>query len=176
MIAVSAGVLCIQKCPTKTSRNVLAIAKNGVYMNKNPKSKRSDAERASEWYAHEIEGCVITRRAVASRFHKVDFFGADVMGFRKNGEKVFIQVTAGQSQAVSARRKKLEKTPWHPTDTVLLLQLRSTEDPANARRKLWFFRVHRYYTNSKIDGPVKVWSTDPEACVVPKEWFRAYKK
>jgi hypothetical protein len=135
---------------------------------KNAKSKRADAERAAEWYAREILGCVITRRALRMRFQKVDFFACDVVGKRSDGTHVYIQVTAGQAQAVTARRRKLEKIPWHETDHLELLQLIQTEDPANARRKIWYFRVH--YMNAAMQ-----WSTKERAVTVPRDWFRAYR-
>ena len=135
---------------------------------KNPKSKRGDAERATVWYARKILKCVYTRRAVRTQWQTVDFFGSDIVGKRSDGSHVYIQTTAGQDSAVTARRRKLEKIPWHESDTVQLVQLRQTEDPANARRKLWFFRVHIYE-----DG---VWSTSEDAVVIPREWFKAWKE
>lgn len=131
------------------------------------KSKRPEAERASEWYAIEILDCVATRRAHRTKFQSVDFFGADTVGKLADGSHVYIQVTAGQDSAVTARRRKLEIYPWHVTDTVLLLQLRSTDDPANSRRKLWFFRVHRFKDMQ--------WSTDVEDVEVDRKWFKAWK-
>ena len=137
-----------------------------------PKNKRREAECAAEWYAHEDHFCVLTRRAVRTQWQKVDFFGADVVGKTASGQHVYLQVTAGQSSAVTARRRKLEAIPWHKTDTVELLQLIQTEDPANARRKLWWFRVHRFAAPA---GGARVWETDEEAVRVPREWFRARK-
>ena len=140
---------------------------SGVEM-KNAKSKRGDAERAAVWVAREIFNCVVTRRAVRTQWQSVDFFGADVVGKKDDGSHVYIQVTAGQDSAVTTRRRKLEKYPWHISDDVYLLQLRQTEDPANARRKLWFFRVH-YYSSGQ-------WYTENEAIPVNKEWFKTYKE
>ena len=137
----------------------------------NAKNKRGDAERATEWYAHKELGCIITRRAIRTKFHKVDFFAADVVGKMADGSHVYIQTTAGQHSAVTSRRRKLEKIPWHSSDLVLLLQLIQTEDPANARKKLWFFRVHRL--QRYLDD--FLWLTDEKAIEIPREWFRAYK-
>jgi hypothetical protein len=137
-------------------------------------SKRADAERAGEWYAHEIEGCVISVRAVRTMYQRQDLFASDIMGKRSDGTGVYIQVTAGQDSAVTQRRRKLEAIPWLRSDTVLLLQLRQTEDPANARRKLWFFRVHVYEIPNKFGDKWK-WRTLSMAVDVPKEWFKAYK-
>ena len=133
-------------------------------MRPNPKTKRADAERAAEWFAHEVMNCIVTRRAVRSQWQKVDFFGSDIVGKKSDGTYVYIQATAGQDSAVSIRKRKLEKIPWGSFDRVLLVQLRSTEDPANARRKLWFFRVHELR-----DGE---WSTWKNAVEVPRGWFK----
>ena len=77
----------------------------------NAKNKRGDCERAAVHFAYEILGCVITRRAVQTKWQKVDFFAADVVGKRPDGTHVYIQATAGQYSAVTARRRKLEKIP-----------------------------------------------------------------
>lgn len=152
----------------------------------NAKSKRGDAERAAEHYCHDQMKCVITRRAVRTKWQKQDFFGCDVIGKRADGVHVYVQVTAGQHSAVTARRRKLEDIPWHKTDIVHLLQLVQTEDPANARRKLWFFRLHMYVPDSCfcedryplqdfLLGKKRVWKTEENAIPVPREWFKAYK-
>ena len=133
----------------------------------NARSKRGDAERAAEWYAREVYNCIVTRRAIRTQWQAVDFFGCDVVGKKPDGTHIYIQATAGQDSAVTARRRKLEKIPWHETDTIEILQLVQTENPANARRKLWFFRVHNY------DGE---WHTKDEAISIPKVWFKKWKE
>lgn len=142
-------------------------------MKKNAKSLRPLAERACEHYAIEICGCVRTRRAIRTKWQSVDFFGADCVGKRKDGSHVYIQVTAGMAAAVTARRRKLEAEVWHPTDTVLLLQLIQTIDPANAKRKKWFFRVHGY---DRLTDYHRKWRTDEQAIEIPKEWWKARKE
>lgn len=137
---------------------------------KNAKSKRPEAERAAEHYALKVLKCVITRRALRTKFAKVDFFASDIVGKKDNGEHVYIQATAGQDSAVTSRRRKLEVIPWHFTDTVLLVQLIQTIDPANARRKKWFFRVHVFNQSEKK------WSTLDEAVEIPKDWFKAFRE
>lgn len=143
---------------------------------KNAKSKRGDAERATVWYAREILGCVVTRRAVRTQFQSVDFFGSDIVGKMPDGSHVYIQATAGQDSAVTTRRRKLEAIPWHETDIVQLVQLRQTEDPANARRKKWFFRVHEYQYIFIDDRHDREWVTHDQAVDVPREWFKAWKE
>lgn len=137
-------------------------------MSKNSVSARKDAERACEWYAREVCGCIITRRAIQTQFQSVDFFGSDCVGKRPDGSHVYIQATAGQVEAVRQRKRKLDAIPWHVTDTVLLLQLVQTKDPANARRKKFFFREH-------IRSIAGIWSVLEEAKPVPKEWFKAFR-
>lgn len=142
-------------------------------MAKNPVSKRGDAERASEWYAIEKHLCVLTRRSIRTRFNKVDFFCCDTVGKKQDGTHVYIQVTAGNNTQVTKRRRKLESVPWHETDTVELLQLIQTPDPANARRKHWFFRVHVYYLE-RVKG-FRQWITLEKAVQIPKYWFRSWE-
>jgi len=138
----------------------------------NSKVKRNEAERAAQWYAHIIHRCVISRKAIRTQFQSVDFFASDIVGKKNTGEHVYIQATAGQASAVSTRRKKLEAIPWHPSDTVELVQLVQTPDPANARKTLWFFRVHEYIHGS-WEG--RQWWTRHNAVPVPAEWFKSFK-
>ena len=138
----------------------------------NAKSKRGDAERATVHYCHNVLGCVVTRRAVRAKFQSVDFFAADVVGKMPDGSHVYVQTTAGQYSAVTSRRRKLEKIPWHYSDKVLICQLIQTEDPANSRRKLWFFRIHSLNQRGLKSNE---WETLPDAYAIPKEWFKAYK-
>lgn len=138
-------------------------------MAKQAKGKRAESERASEWYLHEVEKCTHTVRAIRTKWQRVDFYACDVMGKRSDGTSVYAQITAGQVEAVRRRRRKLDKIPWHPTDTVLLLQLVHTQDPANARRKLYFYRVHRLNLGNKE------WSVDSQAQPIAKDWFTAWK-
>lgn len=149
-------------------------------MKTNSKAKRGDGERAAEHYAVHIKSCVITRRAIRTQFQSVDFFASDVVGKMADGSHVYIQATAGQAAAVSTRRRKLEAIPWHPSDTVELVQLVQTPDPANARRTLWFFRVHRYYPvfdeKQNRYALVRRWETLETAVPVPKEWFKKLKE
>ena len=142
----------------------------------NAKKKRGDAERAAEWYARAIHKCVITRKAIRTQWQSVDFFASDIIGKKADGSHVYIQATAGQNSAVTARRRKLEKIPWHESDTVELVQLIQTEDPANARRKLWFFRVHYYHKLIEPDPIRRKWKTKDEAVPIPKKWFKKYKE
>lgn len=141
-------------------------------MKKNGTGKRSDAERACEWYAALNHGCVKTVRAVRSQFQRQDLFASDCLGKRADGSHVYLQVTAGAATAVSTRRRKLEAIPWHPLDTVELLQLVQTPNPANARQTLYFFRVHSY--GLTLQGG-RAWHTKEAAVPVPKEWFTKFK-
>ena len=134
---------------------------------KNAKKLRGDCERACEWYCHEILGCVVSCRAVRTQWQSQDMFASDVIGKKADGHCVYIQATAGQRSAVTARRRKLEKIPWRPSDIVQVVQLVQTENPANARRKLFFFRVHNYSFGK--------WKTFEDAVPIPREWFKAFK-
>lgn len=157
-------------------------------MKQNSKAKRGDCERAAEHYLLQKHGCVITRRAIRTQFQSVDFFASDCVGKKPDGSHVYVQATAGQAAAVSARRRKLENIPWHPSDIVELVQLVQTPNPANARQTLWFFRVHEYRLISTPAAKVpskgllenyilsREWRTLPDAIPVPKEWFKSHKE
>lgn len=130
------------------------------------KSRRPEAERAGEWYLCRVCGCLpaMIIRAIRTKFQHQDLWGADVMGRTTQGRCWYAQVTAGGNEAVRVRRRKLEAIPWNQFDHVLLLQLVENPDPANARRKQFYFRVHRYDNAGE-------WEVDENAWPVPREWF-----
>lgn len=132
---------------------------------KNPKGKRADAERACEWYAHEVMNCLRTVRSVKTQWQRQDMFSCDVLGKRVDGSLVALQVTAGQPQAVTARKRKIEKELWHRSDVIQLLQL-VRED------RKWFFRVYEYYNNPSGSW---IWLPLTPNVPVPKSWFRKWK-
>src|SRR2546426_4428638 len=87
----------------------------------------------------------VTRRAIRTKWQKVDFFGADVISIAQDGTKHFVQVTtSGRAEHVRERRRKMELIPWHPTDRVLIFQLVEREVPLDRRKVERFFRVHEY--------------------------------
>jgi hypothetical protein len=149
-------------------------------MRKIAKSRRPQAERAGEWYLRKVGGCTVTnrtRRVVIKRGNKfvsftMELWHCDVWGRKSDGSGVYAQVTTGGSEALRVRRRKIELIPWHESETVLVLQLTSTPDPANRRRTLWWFRVHRY----DMAGSGRCWFVDVRATPVPKEWFKAWKE
>jgi hypothetical protein len=138
------------------------------------KSKRPEAERAAEHACIEAMGCLHTRRALRTKFAKVDFFGCDVIGVKPNGERVWVQVTAGQTAAVLTRRKKLQAYPWHTSDIVQVWQLVERDDITNPRRKEWFFRVWDYGFDGPMDYCERVWE-DGAPIPIKREWFKARK-
>ena len=141
------------------------------------KSRRPEAERAAEHYLYNICHCEIhtIRKAIRAKYQSVDFWACDVMGKAINGYSYFAQVTAGQTEAVRTRRRKLEKIPWNRFEFVFVLQLVETIDPANALRKKFYFRVHRL--NIQGNKPIQfTWSVDNEACPVPREWFKKLRE
>ena len=129
------------------------------------KSKRREAEVAAEWYAHEVMGCTITRRAIRTQWQKVDFFGCDIVGKTSDGHHIYLQVTAGGSSCVSVRRKKLEEIPWHITDKVKVLQLVGARQ---GRVMAWWFTVYEYYWA----GYGRKWTKSSGQIAVPKTWFK----
>lgn len=146
------------------------------------KSRRTDAERASEHCLVHSFGCVVTRRMKRPAGGgaslstdgkkqwqgwggKVDIFHCDVVGKHRDGSHVYAQVTCGQVEAVRQRRRKLETVPWHETDIVLVLQMVETPDPVNQSRKVYHFRVHHFFEGK--------WSVDDEAIRIERDWFKA---
>jgi len=134
------------------------------------KSRRPQAERAAEHYLYEICGCDPAQicRAIRTKWQAVDYWGCDVWGRTLGGHCWYAQVTAGQAGAVRERRRKLEKISWNKFDAVLLLQLVEQQNPANARRKDFFFRVHTYWHIKQGEH----WTVADEACPVPAGWFK----
>jgi len=135
------------------------------------KSKRPQAERATEHAMVELFHCVATRRALRTKFAKVDMFACDVMGVRADGTRVFVQTTSGQTAAVLTRRRKLEAYPWHHSDYVAVWQLTERASVSNPRRKDWFFRVWEY-TPGWQDGK-REWAVQDDPIPVKREWFKA---
>ena len=138
------------------------------------KSKRAPAERAAEWVLRKVYGCVATRRALRTHYAKVDMFGCDVVGVDEDGWRTWVQVTAGQTSAVTARRRKLEAYPWHVTDGVYVWQLQSRQ---SGRKKEWYFNVWEYEWCSYL-GPKgqRHWIRHGLVTRIKPEWFKAYKE
>ena len=132
------------------------------------KSRRPEAERAAENYLFHVCGCDPAQivRAVRTKWQREDLWACDVIGRDIDGRCYYAQATAGQTEAVRTRRRKIERISWNLYDTVMVLQLVESPDPANHRRKQWWFRVHRY------DHKMEIWSVDPDAAPVPTEWFK----
>ncbi len=138
-----------------------------------PKAYRRLAEVAADHYAYEVLGCIRTVRAVTTKWQRQDLFASDVLGRKPDGTLCAIQVTTGVSQAVTARKRKLEKETWHKTDTVLLLQMYWEQNPKNKRSKLWFFKVWNYIYKNSYEQ--RVW-LEISHWAVPQSWFKLYKK
>lgn len=136
------------------------------------KADRNNAERACEHYCREVLGCVVTVRAVRTQWQRQDLFAGDVIGKTAEGHLRVVQATAGKDQAVTARRRKLERIPWHPSDRVQVVQLRSWPDPANRRRLLYGFRVHEWEHQLSPGA----WGVQDRIQPVPREWFKSVQK
>ena len=142
------------------------------------KALRRQAEVAAEHYMVERLGCVEIRRAVRTQWQKVDFFGADLVGVLSTGAKIYVQVTTGASAAMSVRRAKLAAFPWHPSETVLLLNLVATASAAKGRRTEYWFRVEEFAGKPMFSdvGTVRCWEDWPETIPVLREWFASASK
>ena len=135
------------------------------------KTNRAAAERAGEHYLHKVCGCDPEQiiRAVRTQWQRVDLWACDVAGRDKDGFVWYAQVTTGQNEAVRTRRRKIEAINWNSYDNVMVLQLVEQPNPANARRKDFYFRVHNYNGRSS-------WYVDLEACPVPRSWFKKLQR
>ncbi len=139
----------------------------------NTKALRRQAEVAAEHFLLERLGCEHIRRAVRTQWQKVDFFGADLMGVRETGVKIYAQVTTGASAAMSERRAKLGAFPWHPSETVLLVNLVATASAAKGRRTEYWFRVEEFVGEVALDPTaVRTWQDWPEPIAVPRNWLK----
>jgi len=129
----------------------------------------SEAEHAAEWILRHSFGCRAVRRVIRTRYAKVDFFGADLVGTTDTGRKIYVQVTTGKRQAVHVRRKKLEGYRWHRSERIFLWQLVPCDNPG------WHFRVWEYLRSpgTHHDRQWREWG-----CMLPvteKVWWTAYK-
>lgn len=140
----------------------------------NTKVLRRQAEVAAEHFLHERMECLHVRRAIRTKWQKVDFFGADLVGVLVTGAKVYCQVTTGGASAMSSRRAKLQEYSWHDSETVLLLNLVATASPGKGRRIKYWFRVEELSReNGGMWGEdVRLWEDWEEAYEVPREWFK----
>lgn len=133
---------------------------------KSNKAAARRAEYAAEHFLVSL-GCIITRRMIRTRFNKVDFFGADVVGKNYTGRHFYAQATSSEhEQALKARQSKLELIPWHPSDIVFVVWLKSE---IKGRSKEWYFQVYEYIFNDE-ERVRSHWSLS--TVDVPKEWMK----
>lgn len=133
---------------------------------KTSRARQKDAERATEHWLRQRFGCVNTVRAVNTKFQRQDLFAADCLGLDPSGRLIAAQVTCGKSQAVRARRRKMEAVAWSKDHRVFVLELRSAQ---YGRGKRFWFRVHELWCCSR---KWVVWKEDVD---VSQAWFRAWK-
>lgn len=129
-----------------------------------------EAEVAAENYWID-QGCR-TRRALRTKWARVDFFGADVIG-KDASTTVWCQVTTAQrTESVRRRRRRLEEIPWLPSDRVFLFELEMRPNPVRRSRIDYFFRVHQYaYRGREPVGP-RSWVVLDEPISVTRDMLR----
>ncbi len=88
---------------------------------------------------------------------------------------MYLQVTAGSTDKVRDRMRKLEMIPWHESDTVQIIRLVQTDNPGTGSRQLWFFRVHEWKLVPVSNINEMYWLTHEKAVPVPTRWFKAWK-
>lgn len=130
-----------------------------------------EAEVAAEnyWIG---QGCV-TRRALRTKWARVDFFGADVIA-KDTDSTVWCQVTTAQrTESVRRRRRRLEEVPWLPSDRVFLFELEMRPNPVRRSRIDYFFRVHQYVYAARPPGePRRQWEIWDEPIPVTRDMLR----
>ena len=124
------------------------------------------AEQAAVWYACERLSCVVYRRAVRSQWQSVDMFACDIVGKQVTGRHVYLQVTAGKSQAVTKRRRKIEAIPWHESDIVQILQFRQKVNAHDRRKRVSSFRVHDF----RLSDGGREWAPGEVLVAIPERW------
>ncbi len=137
-----------------------------------PKAYRRLAEIAAENYCYHVLDCVRTVRAVSTAYCRQDLFASDVLARKRDGSLVAVQVTSGQDDCVTKRKRKLEAEVWHSSDTVLILRLYWEPSPQCKRGKLWYFKVWEYVVPNKYI--YRTWVHMANHAVI-KDWFKLYK-
>lgn len=133
-------------------------------------SSRDDKRRAERiaaaFVAHHGGRDVFTSRA--ARFGRVDLWACDAVGLLPRG-LLGIQVTTGDSSAVSARRRKLEFITWPEGARVGLMQVTRAE----GRRIRYLYRVDWYVpTEGLFDAvPDRQWAGWGEWTEAPRPWW-----
>ncbi len=130
-----------------------------------------EAEVAAENYWID-QGC-LTRRALRTKWARVDFFGADVIG-KDATSTVWCQVTTAQrTESVRRRRRRLEEIPWLASDRVFLFELEMRPNPVRRSRIDYFFRVHEYVDPlAPDDVSTRSWRILDEPIAVTRDMLR----
>lgn len=112
-----------------------------------------------------------TRRAIRTKWQKIDFFGADVIAKVPGNEQVsagttyYAQVTMSKDIAgISKRKRKLEQQYWSPYDRPRVLRLIQKKGDNN--RNEYFFRVYAFSPTQRT------WHLQKEPWCIPKEMFK----
>lgn len=136
-----------------------------------------EAEVAAENYW--IQQRCVTRRALRTKWARVDFFGADVIAKSDTATNWCQVTTAQRTESVRRRRRKLEKIPWLQSDCVWLFELEMRPNPVRRSRIDYFFRVHQYVVwTAPLDGTApgtRHWEVRDEAIPVTREMLRVHK-
>lgn len=115
-----------------------------------------EIEVAAEHLAIEELGAVRTRRALGTKWDKVDFLGADVRARLDDGTAALLQATKATSR-LTDKRRKLERLGGdglvvpQPRERRLVLAFNSLEHPEDARRRVHVFEVEELAWEDELD-------------------------
>lgn len=141
-------------------------------------SREAEVACESYWIG---QGAVETRRPVRTKWQKVDFLGADVLAVMPDGHKTWSQVTTSKNAGhIRERRRKLEETPWAPTDRVFVFEVEERRNVPYPQRIDRFFRVHEYHHDrvriQLVAAKAPEWEIWPDAIAITKDMLRVRKK
>ena len=129
-----------------------------------------EAEVAGEHLLRAHFACVLTRRAIRTKFAAIDFFACDVMGRRADGSMIWLQVTTAKGTGtVAVKRRKLEAIPWNAFERVLLGVFHTDR---TTRPHLLTVRVHEL----RHQEPERDWSILLEDQPFPRAWLKTVAK
>jgi len=128
------------------------------------KQDQANAEKAAQWLLASW-GYTQQRKAVRTKYQKVDFFGADIMAMDDyRGYKIFCQVTTGGYEAIRQRKRKLEQYIFSEHDDVFIFVMKKEK---KGRSFEYWFEIN-YFDMSGDDW----YERPPEP--IKREWFTRY--
>jgi hypothetical protein len=120
-----------------------------------------EAEVAAEHFAHEQLEALRTRRALRTKWDKVDLLGADVQARLCDGSQALLQASKAKTR-MADKRRALERlggetiVPPQPWERRLVLLFDSLTHPEDARWRVHVFRVQELVEEADVDDGLEV--------------------